>query len=67
MSEGLTIVQRSLTLRSRVTNGRKLVAAVDGRSAEARRYRDLVMSLADDLGGALAVTEAQRALIRQVG
>jgi hypothetical protein len=52
--------------RSRITNGSKLVAAVDGRSAEARRYKDVAFSLADDLGGAAGLTEAQRALVRQV-
>ena len=51
--------------RSRVTNGSKLIADVDGRSAEARRYKDVAMSLADDLGGAAGLTEAQRALVRQ--
>ena len=56
---------RPLKLRSRVTNGSKLVAGVDGRSAEARRYKDVAMSLADDLGGAAGLTEAQRALVRQ--
>jgi hypothetical protein len=42
-----------------------MVAGVDGRSVDARRYRDLTMSLADDLGGASSLTEAQRALVRQ--
>jgi hypothetical protein len=32
----------SITNRSRVTNGSRLLAGVDGRSAPARRYRDLV-------------------------
>lgn len=57
--------ERSPTLRSRVTNGSQLLANVDGRTADARRYRDLTMSLADDLGGAAGLTEAQRALVRQ--
>lgn len=57
--------ERSPTQRSRVTNGSKLVAGLDGRSAEARRYRDLAMSFADDLGGAGKLTEAQRTLIAQ--
>ena len=57
--------ERSPTLRSRVTNGSQLLAGVDGRTADARRYRDLTMSLADDLGGAAELTEAQRALVRQ--
>jgi hypothetical protein len=56
---------RSRTLRSRVTNGKDLLANVDGRTAAARRYRDLTISLADDLGGAASLTEAQRAPVRQ--
>jgi hypothetical protein len=65
------ILERSATadrpsrLRSRITNGTKLVAGLDGRSAEARRYRDLVIAYADDLGGADKLTEAQRTLIAQ--
>jgi hypothetical protein len=57
--------ERPTTLRSRVTNGSKMVANVDGRTAEARRYKDLALSLTDDLGDASALTEAQRALVRQ--
>ena len=56
---------RASRLRSRVTNGTKLVAGVDGRSADARRYRDVAMALADDLGGASSLSEAQRALVSQ--
>jgi hypothetical protein len=41
------------TSRSRVTNGSKFISGVDGRSAEARRFRDLAMSFADDAGGEL--------------
>jgi hypothetical protein len=59
------VAARPATVRSRVTNGAKMIAGVDGRSAEARRYRDLAMSFADDLGGAAGLTEAQRALARQ--
>jgi len=36
---------RPRNLRSRVTNGSVLLANVDGRSANARRYRDLVAQL----------------------
>jgi hypothetical protein len=53
------------TARSRTTNGKQLLAGIDGRSAEARRYRDLCLSFADDLGGAAGLTESQRALVRQ--
>jgi hypothetical protein len=52
-----------LNLRSKITNGTKMIHGVDGRSAEARRYRDLAMSFADDAGGAAGLTEAQRSLI----
>jgi hypothetical protein len=58
------IAARPATVRSRVTNG-KMIAGVDGRSAEARRYRDLAMAFADDCGGAAGLTEAQRTLVRQ--
>jgi hypothetical protein len=56
---------RPLKLRSRVTNGSKMLAGIDGRSAEARRFRDLCLSFANDLGGAPGLTESQRALVRQ--
>jgi hypothetical protein len=59
------IAERSRTLRSRVTNGKDLLVGVDGRRAPARRYRDLCLSLAEDLGGASTLTEAQNALVRQ--
>src|SRR5271156_2019745 len=65
MSNTQAITERSRTLRSRVTNGKDLLANVDGRTAAARRYRDLTISLADDLGGAGTLSEAQRALVRQ--
>jgi hypothetical protein len=60
-----TLAERPSRQRSRVTNGSKLMAGIDGRSAEARRYRDLCLSFADDLGGAAGLTESQRALVRQ--
>jgi hypothetical protein len=63
--ESHAIANRSQTLRSRITNGSQLLVNVDGRTAAARRYRDLTISLADDLGGASSLTEAQRALVRQ--
>jgi hypothetical protein len=60
-----SVADRLPSQRSRVTNGSKLMAGIDGRSAEARRYRDLCLSFADDLGGADGLTESQRALVRQ--
>jgi hypothetical protein len=51
--------------RSKVTNGKKMLAGLDGRSAEARRWRDLVASYTSDLGGPAKLTEAQRTLVTQ--
>jgi hypothetical protein len=48
--------------RSRVTNGSKLVAGVDGRTKTARRYKDLVASFSADLG---TLNEGQRAIVAQ--
>ena len=57
------VVERSLKVRSKISNGSKMVAGLDGRSATARRYRDLQISYADDFGGEARLTEAQRTLI----
>jgi hypothetical protein len=44
----------------------RLLNGVDGRSAEARRYRDLIGSFAADLGGdPSTLSESIKALIRQ--
>jgi hypothetical protein len=51
--------------RSRVTNGRRMVEGVDSRSREGRRFRDLQIAYADDLGGPDGLSEAQKALVRQ--
>jgi hypothetical protein len=59
-----SVAASSPTTRSRITNGKQLLANIDGRSAEARRYKDLCLAFADDCGGASALTEGQRALVR---
>jgi hypothetical protein len=53
--------------RSAVSNGSKLfaVAGLDGRSQTARRFRDLVETISNDLGGSANLSEAQRQLIRR--
>ena len=41
----------SLSNRSKITNGSRLLAGVDGRSPDARRFRDLMNGYAAELGG----------------
>ena len=50
--------------RSRVSNGKDLfLDGVDGRSAIARRYRDILAQLTSDIGG--DPSEAQHIIIRR--
>ena len=53
--------------RSAVSNGTKLfcVDGLDGRSQTARRFRDLVEGMGNDLGGSDRLSEAQKQLIRR--
>jgi hypothetical protein len=53
--------------RSAVSNGTRLfcVDGLDGRSQTARRFRDLVEGMGNDLGGSDLLSEAQRQLIRR--
>lgn len=55
----------SLTNRSAVTNGTQLLPGIDGRSPDARRYRDLVANFAAELGGVGELSEAEMAIVRQ--
>jgi hypothetical protein len=64
-ANGSSVVQRPLTARSRVTNGKRTIEGIDGRSAGARRFRDLMESFASDLGGLRNLNEAERSLIKQ--
>lgn len=54
------VASRSPTLRSRLSNGSKLLPMTDGRSATARRFKDLVEDIAADLGGKENLSEGQR-------
>jgi hypothetical protein len=51
--------------RSRVTNGSKLLPLSDGRSATARRFRDLYEDIATDLGGLDLLSAGQKQLARR--
>ncbi len=61
-----TLADRPPTTRSRITNGSRLLVGVDGRSAHARRYRDLIANISRDISGAGALlSTAERGLIKQ--
>jgi hypothetical protein len=49
--------KRPSTIRSRITNGSKLLEGVDARSAPARRFRDLALAFETELGGNLNTAE----------
>jgi hypothetical protein len=58
---------RPQTLKSKVTNGRRIFAiGGDGRGAWTRRWRDLVELHVSDCGGAAAISEAVLSLCRRV-
>lgn len=54
--------------RSRVSNGTALFvdeSSIDGRSREARRFRDVLGEIVSDLGGPDTLSEGQRQLARR--
>jgi hypothetical protein len=51
--------------RSAVTNGKRLFVEKDRRGPWARRFRDLVAEITNDLGGVELLSEGQRQLIRR--
>jgi hypothetical protein len=56
---------RSSRSRSRVTNGKSLFVEVDGRGPWARRWRDIIAEITNDLGGSDLLSEGQKQLIRR--
>ncbi len=51
--------------KSAMTNGKRLHATgIDGRTREARRFRDLIRNFSEFLGGEKALSEADRSLVR---
>ena len=54
---------RPLTVRAAVSNGTRIFDGIDGRTIGARRFRDLMVSLAHDLGGIDALTQVERTLL----
>jgi hypothetical protein len=51
--------------RAAVTNGTMALPDLDGRSASARRYKDILAAIVSDLGGANCLSEGQRQLARR--
>jgi hypothetical protein len=60
-----TLPEPKPTHRARVSNGSKTLAGVDGRTAWARRFRDIMDAHVFDLGGPENVSHAERAIIRR--
>jgi hypothetical protein len=53
-------------LRARVTNNQDLLPGLDGRTAAARRYRDLVLAFIADMGGLDQCSEVRLGLLRRL-
>ena len=57
---------RSVAFRSKpALDPTAFMVGVDGRSAVARRFRDVVGAIAEDLGGVDAITEGELQLVRR--
>ena len=61
------VAKRPANIRSRVGNGSALFVdeSVDGRSAAARRFRDVLSEITGDLGGPDHMSEGQKQLARR--
>jgi hypothetical protein len=59
------VERRSSKQRSRMTNGTALLPDVDGRSAIARRFKDISSAILADQGGAERCSESRRQLVRR--
>ena len=64
-AESPAMASRPLTVRSALTNDPLKLRGIDGRSVDARRYRDVAIALADDLGGQDKLNESSKILVRQ--
>ena len=62
-----TGVKKVAHFRTKVANGVSLFlgSAVDGRTLQARRFREITYSIASDLGGIDALSETQKQLVRR--
>jgi hypothetical protein len=60
-----SVADRPPASRSALANRPLRLRNVDGRSAGARRFRDVAQALADDAGGPDRLSEPQRLIVRQ--
>ena len=63
--ESLALAPRKAEARSRISNGHDLLPGIDGRSAVARRYRDISGAIIIDQGGIDRCSESRLQLIRR--
>ena len=59
------VERRSSKQRSRMTNGTELLPDIDGRSAIARRFKDITSAILSDQGGADHCSESRLQLVRR--
>jgi hypothetical protein len=65
MLDSVAFANRMPSTRNAVTNGSRLHRrGIDGRTRDARRFRDLFESFVEGLGGETKLSEAERALAR---
>lgn len=61
-----SIATTCATSRSAISNGSRLLDGIDGRSAVARRFRDLCRAYEEEISGGAPLTEVDRSTARQV-
>jgi hypothetical protein len=64
-ADGALIERRPSKQRSRLTNGKDLLPDIDGRSAAARRFKDITSQVLIDQGGIDQCSESRLQLVRR--
>jgi hypothetical protein len=59
------VARLSAAQKSRLSNGKEVLPDIDGRSAMARRYRDIAAQIVTDQGGFDQCSESRQQLIRR--
>jgi hypothetical protein len=59
------LATRPPTVRARSTNDWLFIVGLDGRSKEARRVRDIILSLVNELGGPDVASDEEKSLARE--